>query len=134
MMTFLEYYKLSQSEKKINLMDVGSLSKDKRTHRHEKSLAGVNQVNGKTKALNMVPDYVSAKKDDEINQCIRTGQDQILNPARADAIKREYNLNPTKEEPQKAIKDTNVYLVLDPTGNFKLIFKGEKYGNGQVFR
>jgi hypothetical protein len=132
-MTFLEYYNLSKSENNVNSLNTGSLSNDKRTHRHEKALFGINQIMGKTKKLNSVPEYLT-HKDDDINQCIKTGKDQPINPARAEQIKKDYGLCPTHEEPEKAIKQTNVYLVLTPNGLYKLTFKGKNYGNGKVFR
>lgn len=129
-MTFLEFFNL---DKKISSIDTGSLSPDKRTHRHEKGLYGVNQATGKTKNANGVARYLTTKND-EINKCIRTGKDVLLSLARAEQIKKEYGLIPTKQEPEKAIKQTKVYLSMNPDGSYKLTFKGDVYGKGKVFR
>lgn len=132
-MTFLEFFNLDKGAGKSLSVDVGSLSNDKRLHRHQKGLYAINQIGGKTKKPNGVARYL-IKKDDEINQCIRTGKDIPLNTARAEFYKNKYGLIPTKQEPEKAIKQTNVYLIMNPNGSYILRFKGEKHGESKIFR
>lgn len=130
-MTFLEYFNLSKGEKQSASTNTGSLSNNSRTHRHQNSSYGVRQLTGKTKKVNGVARYLF-KKDDDINRCIRSGQDIPISIARAMEL-RKYG-TPTKEEPEKAINKTNVYIVLNPDGSYKLTFKGDQHGNSKVLR
>ena len=130
-MTFLEYFNLSKGETKTASINTGSLSDNSRTHRHQLGSYGVNQLSGETKKVNAVAKYL-IKKDDDINRCIRTGKDIPISIARAMEL-RKYG-TPTKEEPEKAIKRTNVYIVLNPDGSYKLNFKGGQQGPAKVLR
>ena len=132
-MTFLEFFKLSSGEKKSTSINTGSLSDNQTLHRHQRGLYGVNQCNGKTKKVNAVAKYL-IQKDDDINHCIRTRKDKPLNIAKANFYKKKYGLIPSKEEPEKAIKQTNVYLVMNPNGSYYLTYKGEDHGKSKVFR
>jgi hypothetical protein len=126
-MTFLEFFNL----KNITSTNTGSLSKNEREHRHQKSNYAINQVSGKTKKPYGVARYL-IKKDDDINKCKNTKIDVPISIARAMEL-RKYG-TPTKEEPEKAIKQTGVYIIMNPDGSYKLSYKGEPHGKSKIFR
>jgi hypothetical protein len=132
-MTFLEFFNLSKNEKQSGSINTGSLSKDARSHRHQKGMYGLNQVSGKTKKINAVARYL-INSDDLVTRCRKTGKDQVINLPAAIAISKKYNHGisdaiPTLQSPQKGIKGTGVYLILDPNGKtYRLRYKGVQNG------
>lgn len=139
-MTFLEFFllkeqypfalKLSKSEKasiSTNTSSIGGVN-----HRHQKTLPGENQVNGKTKNVNMVARYLT-KQPSIVSTCIQTKMDQPLSfEAALGVCKDIFNdtrAMPTPNSREKGLRETGVYLVLNPDNKtYRLTFRGVQNG------
>jgi hypothetical protein len=132
-MTFLEFFKtkypfsLSKGEEYSMSSNTGSLSDSAVTHRHHKTIPGVNQITlNNRKHKNMVPKYLT-KNISPLSKCIKSKQDQQISRTLAlSYFNNDPRALPTIQHREKEIKGFGVILVLNPDNKtYKLKYKGD---------